>query len=795
VDFEYSVENYRRDLYGGNLATSLFEGKLELKASGILEQDNRSHPSSFSLSSEEKDILSRAGNDRLAASKEGATFVGRGEGDYDLVYDSSGTPYYQYVGNDSGSYEVSFSWVGEKEGSYEYMGGGIYRYVYPDNGDFLPVVLLPLPESHSLFDLNLNFSPLSFLETQIEWAKSKSDKNTFSERDDHHMWGDALSVRTIYRNVDFQFLKSNFHRLELQGEYGSLTEDFAPFGRINQVERERKWGLPQKSISGDEKTYQFSGLISPWRFLVLDLDYGELKKEGSFTSQRRNLEAEVSLADWISIKGKSELIRSKEITSERLKGDDVWTRNMVALNNKYRKLSATFCWEQERRSYSDSSLATQKENFDVFSGKLNLGLSNLIKTSTQLSYRIDDIFIEDEWNKSFSYIWRNQYSMRDLQGMLSSDLEFTRRIKKNRSSSQKDSQQDLLKFSMDLYPSRQLINLKFYHSQNQIHSNQRVDTYLEVDPGNGNYCYEDGEYVSHPEGNFIRISEWVGDTQPSLDLNKSIRLIFSPHKVSSRDEGRSFWLQVGRIFSTDSFVNLRGRFKDQKALSFYFIYPLTSLSDEDILSQNVTIRHDLYLLPTYEPLHLRLRWEKSRDEDNLLSDGGLRETKIKGELLLRCYASSKHSFESRIGKEKIRSNRENDLKSLVEGRSLAFAFTRRQTQALEVKISAKYKKKDDQIQSQVAEFFSLSPEILWSLLSQGRLKAFFEWTHLRSTPDSRSLSYVLGESKDRGENYGWRLFFDYKLNRYLTTSLVYSGESVPDKETKHTGRMEMKAYF
>ena len=798
VDFEYSVDNYKRDFYSGNLVTNFLNGKAELKAWGIFERDNRSHPSSFTLSSEDEYILSQAGNDRLSASKDGATFVGKGEGDYDLAYDSSKNPYYQYAGSDSGSYKVSFSWVGEKKGSYQYKGGGAYQYVYPGNGDFLPLMLLPLPESHSLFDLSLSFFPIDALKTQIEWAKSKKDKNTFSEMGDEHIWGDAVSLKSVYQNTDFHFLKPNFHRLELKGEYRLLKRDFAPFGRMDLVEKERRWGLPQQTRSADEETHQLSGLIAPFKSFLLDFDYGKLKTEGNFTSHRRSLGAEISPVSWISVKGKNEKIKSQKITSKNLKEDGEWTRNLVVLNNKLKKLSTTLSWEQERRSSSLSDSTEQKDNFNQLGGTVRLDLSNVIKTSTQLSYREDDGFRED---KSISYTWRNRLSLRDFRGMFSSDLEFTRRIKKypqdpwDRHSSVQDSKQDLLISRIDFYPPSQLLNLKFYHSQNQIHSARRVDTYLEVEEEKGDYSYENGEYVPHPEGNFIRLSEWMEETQSSLDLNKSIRLIFSPHKVSPRENKKSFWSQVGKIFSTDSFINLRGRFVDEKSLGFYLLYPLTQLSHESILSQKITIRHDLYLLPASRPLNFRFRWEKTEDEDNLISGGGRWERRSKQELLLKSYLSSKHSFESRIGKERIKDEWREEPKNLIKGRSLTVGFTRRQAQALELKISAEYKKKEEQIQSTTAEFSSISPEVLWSLLSQGRLKAQFLWTHLRSFPHQRSLPYILSEGKRRGENYGWRFFFDYRLNQYLTSSMIYSGESVPDKKAKHTARIELKAFF
>jgi hypothetical protein len=318
---------------------------------------------------------------------------------------------------------------------------------------------------------------------------------------------------------------------------------------------------------------------------------------------------------------------------------------------------------------------------------------------------------------------------------------------------------------------------------------------VEVEEEKGDYRYEDGEYIPYPEGNYVRLSEWMGETQSSVDLNKSIRLIFSPHKVSDLKNKNSLWSKVGKIFSTDSFINLRGRFTDQKAPGFYFLYPLTQLPDKNILSQNVTIRHDLYLLPNYRPLNFQFRWERSEDKDNLLSSGERQERRSEQELFLKSYISSQYLFESRIGKEEIKNDWGGGPKNLIKGENVKLGFTRRESQVLELKLSGEYKHKEDKIQKIKAKFYSVSPELLWSLLSQGRLKAEFQWMHLRSIPRGKSLPYILTEGKREGENYDWRFSFDYRLNSYLSSSVVYSGESVPDQKIKHAGKMELKAYF
>lgn len=795
VDFEYSVENYQRDLYSGNLGTRFWDGKVEIKAGGIMEKDNQNHPSSFNWSSEDKQILSQAGNDRVSASKDGALFVGAEKGDYDLAYDSSGNPYYQYSGHDSGSYDASFSWVGEKKGSYQYKGGGIYQYVYPNQGDFLPIVLLPLPESHFLFDLNFSFSPVSTFETQVEWAKSKKDKNTFSSKDDEHNWGDAVFLKSAYQNADFEFLKANFRRLELKGEYRLVQQDFAPFGRMDLADKERKWDSPQNAAPVDEKTYLLTGMVSPSAFLSLDFDWGKLNQVGDFSSQRRSLGIEIFPTNWLSTKGKTEKIKSHQITDEKVAKQSEWTRNSVVISNKIRKLSTSFSWEQEKRNSLSADSTGAGDRFDQLGGKIRLDWSNRIKTSTELFYREDDTFKESWLDQSFSYTWRNLLSVRDYQEMLSSDFEFSRRIKRFQNSLGADQKENLLVARMDFYPLNQLINLKLYHSQNQIHSEGRMDTYVEVEEGKGDFNYEDGEYFPHFEGNFIRLSEWLGETQSSLDLSKSIRLIFSPYKVTSRRGENSFWSQVGKIFSTDSFLNLKGRFKDERSPGFYLVYPLIKLSDKNILSQNVMVRQDLYLLPACRPLNLQLRWEESQDQNQLVSSGGRQEKRSKQELIFKSYISSTSLFESRCLKEKIKNDWGGVPKNFIKGKGLKIGFTRQRLQVFELKIFSEFKNREDQIQKVKVEFFSVAPGFSWSILSGGKLNADLGWTHLQSTPQNKNLSYILTEGKRRGENYSWSFSLDYKLSQYLSSAVIYSGESAFDEKIKHTGRMEMKAYF
>ncbi len=790
VDFEYSADNYQRDLYAGDFGGKLLGGMIQLKASGILERDDRNHPTGPDLSAKDRQILAQAGNDRLSASKEGATFVGEGEGEYDLAYDSTGNPYYRYVGADSGSYRVTFSWMGAGLGSYQYQGKGVYRYVYPGHGDFSPVALLPLPQSQSLFDLNLSLVPTDALTTTIEWARSERDRNTLSDVNDERNLGNALAIRSIYQNSDFPLFKSEFHELRLEGEYRSRDQDFAPLGRINSVEEERLWGLGADQLEAGERTFQLAGSIAPWSSFGLDFDYGKLRQGDSFAAGRSSLGAKVHPSSWISAEARAERISSVRTAADGPSDHDLWTRNSALLSSRYKRLATAFSWRRERRSLSALEYVSPTDNFDQFTGQASYGLSTAIKAGTELNLRHD---ITVDQSRSRSWVWTNRLSVQNWRGMFSSDVEFTRRVKKYENSDTPISESDLLVTRLDFYPSNQLVNVKLYHSQNQIHSASRVDNYLEVEEGKGDYVYEEGRYVPHPEGNFVLLSEWVGDGRPCLDLNKSVRLVFSPHKVSGR-EG-SFWRKVGEIFSTDSFVNLRGRFADDRSLGFYLLYPLLPMSDPGILQQSLLVRHDLNLMPAHGSLGVRLRWETDREIDGLTSEAVRKQETDKEELQIKSRLSDRHFLEFKVEREQIHEAWNGDMQSGIGGDAASIGLTRMQAKTLELKVSAEHRRREEQIRDISVRFYSCTPELVWALLTQGRLRAKLEWTYLTSAAGGRSLPYVLTEGKMPGQNYDCRLFFDYKLSDHLIASVAYSGESFSSTPTKHSGNVQVKALF
>ncbi len=166
VDFEYSDRKFERNFFGSIVNSSLFSDRVILGFSYFREGDNQDLPIDITLSEDDRKILSQSGNDRLKASKNGVKFVGydstgKAAGQYrlkDTLINGNPYQFYEFApGSDSAFYNVSFSYVGEGKGDYVRISLGRYRFVGPNNGNYLPIILLPMPELKQIGNFIQNY--------------------------------------------------------------------------------------------------------------------------------------------------------------------------------------------------------------------------------------------------------------------------------------------------------------------------------------------------------------------------------------------------------------------------------------------------------------------------------------------------------------------------------------------------------------------------------------------------------------------------------------------------------------
>ena len=784
VEFEYSDQNYERSFYDTKGEWRFLDGKMKLKGLFIDERDDKNNPLSFAFSSQDKEILKNSGEDQTKALKDGAQFVGSGKGDYNLLTDSSGSSYYQYAGKDSGSYQVNFSWVGSSQGSYIYTGAGIFRYVSPGKGDYLPVVFLPLPSSHSVVDLDMVLDILPGLSSEIGWGLSKKDLNLFSSTGNQDNSGNAFLFKTGFEKQDLELFGHNLAKLKFEGLYRNLGENFSPFGRTDEIEKDRVWGLFDDSQKGTEKVMRFKSFFAPVENLSLDMDLGSLDKGDFFQSKRKGFGITLRPFKSIEAKASSENIKSsqKGVTSTQT---GAWQRRNLSLAHHWKKLSTQFSWNSEKQELNTAYSLLPNRKYDELTGSLRLESGSLWSLSTQLVFH-DEKRKNVSWEKEYdSYTWQNQVSLRNYKEVLSTDLEYIYRARNIKTGLKERGNVGALK--LDYNPKSQSLVLNLYYSVNQLGAEKSVDNYIDVGSGRGQYRYENGEYIPDPEGNYILQKEMLDEYVPGKQLDKSFRAIFYPGKLFPKSKPL-------KQFYTDTFVRFSNLVSVPVSWAGFILNPFDKGGADGTLLRDFSLKQDFYFF-TSSPFNLRLRWASDDRENNLLIYGKDQDKRTSQSALLRYRVSPKNILESEFSKEKReRQNIAFNLLS-IDGKSVRIDFTRREKNSLEMTLSSKLLREDEGESGLKVNLFELTPKVSFSLIGQGRLHSEISWIRVNFSPAGRILPWEMAEGKKSGNNFAWVLSFDYKLNQALSATFNYSGLKEPIRGTRHNGKFEVKAYF
>ena len=194
--FQYSDENYKQSTYYSRSRIPLGE-YFELKHHLVHQSDSRDHPLLFSFSPEDLDSLALSGDN--PAYSPGIMITEPGSGNYILLTDADGNPYYEYAPADSAAmYNLFFSYVGPGKGDYEQFSIGTYRYVGIGEGAWQPLKTLLAPASRSNMELSLAFNGQG-LHSGIDAMYSLQDENTLSKLDDDDNSAGIVSAWLEYK--------------------------------------------------------------------------------------------------------------------------------------------------------------------------------------------------------------------------------------------------------------------------------------------------------------------------------------------------------------------------------------------------------------------------------------------------------------------------------------------------------------------------------------------------------------------------------------------------------------------
>ena len=286
VDYEYSGFSFKKALYSVTAESANRLGKL--RGYFIRESDLEDSPLGGQFTPAEQQYLDQLGGGLDTLLLSGVRFLGEGRGSYRMRFDGPANPYFEYVGQGNGDYQVSFREAGTLRGSYTFdPSTGAYRYVGPSLGDFEPAGEVSPPRREDRTGLAFELSPHSHLRLEGEGALLKRTLNLFS--------GSADPLRTahkLYVHLDTLALGKAPARLSIWGGESTVDRGFSFLGRRYEADFERRWHLTplapgEKEAEHGEKLRETGTTVALPLGLQLGTGYGRLERSGGENSERR----------------------------------------------------------------------------------------------------------------------------------------------------------------------------------------------------------------------------------------------------------------------------------------------------------------------------------------------------------------------------------------------------------------------------------------------------------------------------------------------------------------------------
>jgi len=580
VDYEISREEYSRSFYSIGGRGGLREG---LKVFGFLMQegDRGGSPKSFELNEENRAILENAGGDYLNASRNGAEFVGADNGEYISVSDTAGAAYFEYAGPNQGDYHVAFSFVGKNTGSYSSRGGGIFEFVGPGSGDYDPIILLPLPQIKRYGQAGMSYAaPESLVFMNSEILGSYYDKNTVSNLDK------PLSdfSGTIMGGVKKQLFSDEGY-IGISGKIRSIGSEAVFPGRIDSVERYRSYDLPPESGSQGERNQEvrFEGGFNEFRRVILQA--GRLHRPEIKDRFRQAGEIDFKITgplDWFG-------------NFENTEGDRYWRKRSTGMRAGFARLQPSISVDFESRNGTDGF------RFYEYRSACPAIYTSGLSGNTEISYRQEQ-YLESGWRDRFnSYGMRQKVEFYSGGSGLSGAVAGAYYKKKYADYTGTDSDQKSgsvrTSFTDPSGRGEISINERLSTSNERL----RTKTYLYVGGGDGDYRYEDGEYISDPDGDYVLLIEELGQGSRISEITTEINGSVSPFKIA--DKSGDLESNIGRVLlETELTYRLR---KTSNVLKGKDFFPWAN-SNTPLLNNG---RLDLRLF--YYPAGTAQRWKYS----------------------------------------------------------------------------------------------------------------------------------------------------------------------------------------
>jgi len=811
VDYQFSDRNYSRfTVFGGaNYDTE----KLKVNLSVFSESDAKNQPLQQNLSTEQTQILADAGDDRIlmvAPSAQAETFS-----ENRILYRKeliNGEDVFVFSNNPEDElFSVRFTLVGANQGNYILSNANavsnIFEYVAPINGvpqgNYEPITQLIAPERLQIAVLNGTYEPTENTNVFFELAGSKNDLNLFSSIDDDDNDGFAGKLKVNQKLIKTDSLWNVSANIDTD----FIQKDFRTIQRLYRAEFNRDWNLEPSETNqgnvnfGNQLLFNSGVQLSHIKKGIASYNFEHLNFADNFNGNRHNVFANLRLGNFTVFSTSSFL--SNRTTVNTSKFTRSFNRVIYGKKNKWAGAKLGIEDNKQNNRVTDS-LTLLSQRFTAYETFVGIGDSTKVFAEVGYIKRFNDSLRGNQVqrvNSSDTYYLKSrliQNKATNLQLFIN-----YRNLKAEVEDSQDEqSLNSRLSYNQKLFKNIILLNTSFETNSGTLP--QQDFTYVEVEPGQGNFTWIDYNNNGIQEldefelaqfqdqGSFIRV------LLPNQVFIQTHQNRFSQTVTLNPQQWSTSKNKTQKLFS--HFYNQTSYLIDRKIRrdgSGFNLNPFNS-DEGNELALNNSIRNVLFYnrgKQRYTTSYTFL----SNTSRNLLSVGS-QENK-----------SSNHQFN--FNHKFTESWLVNALASFGKDESISENFTNRnfeiEEQQFQPKLSYLF---NENAQFDVFYQYTSRENVIANLetLTQNNYGVSFTYNNAQKIAltgafnyfqntfegDANTpVAYQMLDGLQPGENFTWNLVAQKKLTKFLDLNLNYFGRKSETSQVIHTGTVQLRAYF
>lgn len=804
VEYQYSERNYTRFItYNG-----INHQRDSWSIGGYVysENDVKNQPLQQNLSPEQVEILKQAGDDSGSMIAPSAFLDTYSENK--ILYRKitlNGTEVFEFSTNpDEELYNVRFSLAGNNQGNYVLANaaavGRIYEYVAPiggiPQGNYEPIIRLTPPTKIQIATVLGKYNPGEKTYVDFEAGISNNDLNLYSPIDDSNNKGLAGKIDAKQRLYTWEK-----GELDVFGNYQFIDKDFRTIERLFNIEFNRDWNLDGITTANANQSYLITGAAlrlpkkGQLNYQVEQLDFSDSFSgtrhvvEGAFRFNKLRLQQQGSWLESGSDYATSTFIRNQTLAKYHFGNN--WAGGSLRLEDNRERIKSSGLL---------SPLSQRFHEFGVFTGR---GDSTKVYVEVGYLQRVNDSLVNNivkKVNTSHSYYLKSRLLQTEK-----SDLTLFANYR-NLKFEDPDIKDESSLNSRLLYNDRfwgQLVQITTAYETTSGTIAQQEFTYLEVEPGQGVYTWND-----YNNNGIQELQEF--EVAPFPDQAKYVR-VFLPNQVFVRTHqnkfSQSLTLNPAEWQNSTGFKKLLSYFYNQSSYLIdrktrrdagnFDLNPFTS-GEADLLGITSSIRNSLFYNRGRQDHSVTYTFIKNRAK-TLLTVGS-QENRNSSHQLQYAHLLQQTWLFSLMGQVTESSaysenyaSRNYEIDSYQAGPKVSYIFSRNASWD----VFYEYRSKENRIGG-LETLYQQKLGTSFTYASEKQFTASGEFSFYKNDFTGNPLSpaaFQMLEGLQAGENLTWRLLLQKNLTQFLDVNVNYQGRKSETSKAIHTGSVQLRAYF